>query len=430
MNNLGTIVRFTIKNKMKTKSFVISTLIMVILISIGVNIPYLISLFGGGKDKTVAVGIVDGDKTDIVSMLKDYYDKREQPELQIRIFETTGSPGQDEAMLKEKVADGQIQGYLLWDPNGNGEFPEFVYKTAETNAARVISSLQHALNSIKMEVIVKDLLNESQKAALSAPVVIESEEIASGENGSVPEATDKPSAVDHLLVTFLILLFFITTVMTGNMIASEVTAEKSSRIMEILIASTPPLQHMFGKIIGMFLVGLSQIAVYLLTVAFNLAIPHNAAAFSGLGIHPEETDATTILYGFLFYILGYFLYATLFAAIGSLVSRTEELGQAVTPITILSLGAFYIASFSISTPDTMLVKISSFIPFLSPTSMILRIGTGKTAVWEIWLSIAILAVSILFFGWLSAKIYRTGVLMYGKRPTWKELRKAMKSLHS
>ena len=430
MNNLGTIVRFTMKNKMRTKSFIISTLIMVILFSIGVNIPYMISLFGGGQNKTAVVGIIDDGKTDIASLLKNYYDKQDQPELQIRIFKTAGSPEQDEAMLMQEVADKQMNGYLLWNQKGSGEFPEFVYKTGETNVADVISSLQNALYSVKMEVIVKDLLTESQKAALRAPVVIESEEIALTENGSVPETTEKPSAVDHLLVMFLILLFFFTTIMTGNMIASEVTAEKSSRIMEILIASTPPLQHMFGKIIGMFLVGLSQIAIYLLTIALNLALPHNAAAFAGIGIHLEEINAMTILYGFLFYILGYFLYATLFAAIGSLVSRTEELGQAVTPITILSLGAFYIASFSISNPDTMLVKISSYIPFLSPTSMILRIGTGKTAIWEIWLSIAILAVSILFFGWLSAKIYRTGVLMYGKRPTWKELRKAMKSLQS
>ncbi|MGV2644575.1 ABC transporter permease, partial [Clostridium perfringens] len=127
------------------------------------------------------------------------------------------------------------------------------------------------------------------------------------------------------------------------------------------------------------------------------------------------------------YILGYFLYAMLYAAIGSIVSRTEDLGHAVMPITMLSLVAFYIAIFSLSAPNSMLMKVSTYIPFISPTTILVRIGLGSIPFWEILLSLAILIVSILVFGWLAAKIYRTGVLMYGKRPTFKELRKAMKA---
>jgi len=134
-----------------------------------------------------------------------------------------------------------------------------------------------------------------------------------------------------------------------------------------------------------------------------------------------------LVLGLVFYILGYFLYATLFAAIGSLVSRTEELGQAVMPITMLSLASFYIGIFSLSTPNSLLMKVSSFIPFVSPVSMIVRVGIGEPPVWEIALSLVVLAIAIFLFGWLSAKIYRTGVLLYGKRPTFKELRKAMKA---
>jgi ABC-2 type transport system permease protein len=215
--------------------------------------------------------------------------------------------------------------------------------------------------------------------------------------------------------------------MTGNMIAAEVTAEKSSRIMEILITSVSPLSQMFGKVIGMLLVGLSQIVIFIAAVVVNMSLPHNAAIFQQYNIDLTQIDPMLLVYGLLFYILGYFLFAVLFAAVGSMVSRTEELGQAVMPITIISLIAFYISMFSIGTPDTMLVKVASFVPFTSPTAMILRVGLGQVAYWEIWLSIAILLVSIFICGWISAKIYRTGVLMYGKRPSWKELRKAMKA---
>ena len=94
---------------------------------------------------------------------------------------------------------------------------------------------------------------------------------------------------------------------------------------------------------------------------------------------------------------------------------------------MLSLAAFYIGIFSLNNTDSLLMKISSFVPFTSPTTMIARIGLGEIAFWEILLSLALLIASIFFFGWLSAKIYRTGVLMYGKRPSFKELRKAMKA---
>ncbi|MNW50145.1 ABC-2 family transporter protein [compost metagenome] len=141
----------------------------------------------------------------------------------------------------------------------------------------------------------------------------------------------------------------------------------------------------------------------------------------------SQINLEVLILGLVFYVLGYFLYATLFAAVGSLVSRTEELGQAVMPITMISLVAFYIGIFSMGAPNSLLLKVCSYIPFISPVSTIIRIGLGDTPTWEIVLSLLILVLAIFVFGWLSAKIYRTGVLLYGKRPTFKELRKAMKA---
>lgn len=426
MNKLGTIIGFTFKNKVKTKAFLVTTIVLILLMTIGINIPFIISLFDGDQNKTAAIGVVADGKTEVAAMLKDYYDKQENPDLQIRLYDQEASAQADETKLKQEVANKVIKGYLVPQENAQIGFPDFVYKSEGMIDMNVSSSLQNALRTIKMEVIVKDSLTEAQKEALNAPIQIESEQIAT-EPGENPAKTGEQAAIGYIMVTVLMVLFFMTIMMTGNMIASEVTAEKSSRIMEILITSTSPLQQMFGKVIGMFLVGLVQIVVFAITIAVNLSLPHNAAVFADIGIDLSQIDPAMIIYGFIFYVLGYFLYATLFAAIGSLVSRTEELGQAVMPITVLSLAAFYISTFSVSTPNTILVKVSSFIPFFSPTSMILRIGVGHVAAWEIWLSIAILAVSIYVFGWLSAKIYRTGVLMYGKRPTFKELRKAMKA---
>lgn len=292
------------------------------------------------------------------------------------------------------------------------------------------TALQAALQHVKVQYITKGMLNEEQIAALNAPVQIDAVKSAAedgakegpGDNGGA-----EPGAINYVVVYALIILFFMTITMTGNMIASEVTAEKSSRIMEILITSVSPLAQMFGKIIGMFFIGLLQIFVFAAVIAVNVSLPYNQPVLADFNLDLSQIRVEVLVLGLVFYILGYFLYATLFAAIGSLVSRTEELGQAVMPITMLSLVAFYIGIFSLSSPDSMLLKISSYIPFVSPVSMIVRIGVGTTPVWEIALSLLILAAAIFLFGWLSAKIYRTGVLLYGKRPTLKELRKAMKA---
>jgi ABC-2 type transport system permease protein len=149
--------------------------------------------------------------------------------------------------------------------------------------------------------------------------------------------------------------------------------------------------------------------------------------FRELNLDLSSLDPMLVVYAVIFYVTGYFLYGTLYAAIGSIVSRTEELGQAVMPLTTISMVAFFLGIFGLSNPNASYVVILSYIPFFTPYFMFMRIGMADPALWEVLLSLVILLATILLVGWLSAKIYRTGVLMYGKRPGIRELRKAMKA---
>lgn len=229
-------------------------------------------------------------------------------------------------------------------------------------------------------------------------------------------------------VIYVMIIFLFMAIMTsGNMIASEITAEKSSRVMEILITSVSPLKQMFGKIFGMFVVVIVQVTFYLAVILTNISMPHNKGALGNLDIDLSLVDPILLIYALLFFLTGFFLFATLYAAVGSIVSRTEDLGQAVMPLTFVSLAGFYIAIFSISAPDSMLVKVTSYIPVFSPFVMLLRLGLTDVPMWQTLLSFGILLVSIYAAVYISAKIYRTGVLMYGKRPSLKEIRKAMKA---
>jgi len=419
---MTTVIGFTFLNKVKAKSFLITTLVLALLVTIGMNVPYFIAKFTGGAP--ASIGLARGTQPEIVQSFKAYYDKQETPGFTLAEYEQT-----DEAALKKDLEAGKIDGYLQFGESTAGEFPSVTYVSKKDSVPQDIqASLQAVLQSVKAEYITKGTLNEEQIAALTAPVQIEAQkQAAAGEAGTGGGKTEKPALINYVIVYVLVILFFMTIMMTGNMIAAEVTAEKSSRIMEILITSVSPLAQMFGKIIGMFLIGLFQIFIFAAVIAINVALPHNQPILSELNLDLSQISVEVLVFGFILYILGYFLYATLFAAIGSLVSRTEELGQAIMPITMLSLAAFYIGIFSLSAPNSTLLKVSTYIPFFSPVSMIVRIGLGDTPMWEILASLAVLLAAIFLFGWLSAKIYRTGVLLYGKRPTLKELQKAMRA---
>ncbi|MRN55482.1 ABC transporter permease [Paenibacillus monticola] len=424
MNKMGTIIGFTFKNKVKTKSFMITTLILVLLLSIGMNVPYMIKLFKGDDAATniTQVGVIAEEGNRTAELLKAYIPPEGLAKVTVNQYASV-----DNADLKKALDDGKVEGYLTFaEPTGEG-IPSVTYHSEDGELKGDVQVyLQSALQQANTQLIVGDKLTQEQVAAMFAPVQIGTEQLSAGVDGG--EATkEAPPIINYVIVYVLLILFFMSITMTGNMISAEITSEKSSRIMEILITSASPLTQMFGKVIGIFLVGLLQIGIIAAAVAANLLLPHNASILTDFDLDLGQFDISILLYGLVLYILGYFLYALMYAAVGSIVSRTEDLGQAIMPVLMLGFVNFYLPLFSISNADTTLIKVASYIPFTSPLSMLLRIGIGDVAIWEIIVSLLILLVTTFIFGWLAAKIYRTGVLMYGKRPTIKEIRKAMKA---
>ncbi|QUL55507.1 ABC transporter permease [Paenibacillus tritici] len=426
MNKMGSIINFTFKNKVRTKSFMITTLILVLLLSIGMNIPYLIKVFNGenGAKEATQIGIVAAQGFQPAELLMAYTPPAQAEDKVI----FTAYPSAEDAALKQGLADEKIEGYLTFADKGSVGVPPVTYHSKDGEIdSELRTNLQAALQQVNTGLIVGDKLTESQVAAIFAPVSFDTEQLsATGGAGGTDQDEVKP-VINYVVVYVLLMLFFMSVMMTGNMIAAEITSEKSSRIMEILITSASPLTQMFGKVIGIFLVGLLQIAIISASIALNLMLPHNSSILTDFNLDLGQLNAGILVYGFILYILGYFLYALMYAAVGSIVSRTEDLGQAVMPVMMVGFVSFYLPLFSISNPDTLLVKVASFVPFTSPLSLLLRIGVGHVAFWEIMVSLLILLVTTFIFGWLAAKIYRTGVLMYGKRPSIKEIRKAMKA---
>lgn len=422
MNKMSTVIKFTFMNRVRAKAFVVTTLIFAIILTVLINLPALISAFSS-PDGPTKIGIV-GKESEVTRALQSYYDAQPEPDVQIIPLGDAGTKEANAQLGKEKLEAKEIKGYLEFADDTAAGFPKATYYAKSSMDFSMESKLRTALQAIKAELVVKDLgLTAEQRTKLNSPVSIQTVQIQEGTEGK----TESQMILAYVLVYVLLFLLYMTVIGYGNMVATEITAEKSSRVMEVLITSVSPLKQMFGKIIGICLLGLVQIAVFAVVGAANLLIPQNMEKIKGFNIDLGDLQLSLFGYFVIFYLLGYFIYATIFAAVGSLVSRTEEVGQAIMPVTFLIIAGFMIAMFGLQNPNAPFVVAMSFVPFFSPLIMFLRIGMSDPALWEIWLSIAITTATMFALGWLAAKIYRVGVLMYGKRPTFAELRKAMKA---
>ncbi|MCI3927636.1 ABC transporter permease [Paenibacillus sp. TRM 82003] len=415
MNKLGTVIRFTYGNAIKQKSFLITTLVFVVILSLMVHLPAMIGSLTSG-DGPKKVGLVENEA--IVQPLQQYFAAQPDPEVEI-----VGVAS--EAAAADAVESKALSGYLVAtaETNGNG-FPTFEYKSKDALPI-VVGDLTGALQFVHQTIARESIgLTDEQASKLFAPVNIKPVQLTDAAEGK----SESEIQLAFGLVYVLLFLLYMGVIGYGNTVATSITAEKSSRVMELLISSVSPLTQMFGKIIGVCLLGLTQIALFIGVGAVNLTASQGSnPLLTNLNINLSEIDPMLIVYFFIFYFLGYFIYATVFAAVGSLVSRTEEVGQVIMPVTLLIVGAFLVAMYGLTNPNAPFIVTMSFVPFFSPLVMFLRIGLADPAWWEILLSIAISLGAIYVMGWIAAKIYRTGVLLYGKLPSWKELRKAMKA---
>ena len=265
------------------------------------------------------------------------------------------------------------------------------------------------------------------------------------------------SGVNSILSMVLGIFIFLFITMFGSMVMSAVIEEKASRVVEVLISSVKATELMFGKIIGVALVAITQFLLWIvLTVAIVTVVgavagpslmsgmdPVELAAMGGVSAEQlsavsEPSEMSVIISSlanmhlgqilvcfFIFFVLGYMLYASLFAAVGSAVENEGDSSQLQMPLTIPILLGFFIALYAFKAPDSALVFWGSIIPFTSPIVMLARLPFGVPA-WEIVLSVVLLALTFAACAWVSAKIYKVGILMFGKKSTWKDLFKWLK----
>lgn len=349
---------------------------------------------------------------------------------------------------------------IMWIPNNvmeNPELPIYSFSQVPMDLKNNISQqLQNRIEEIKRHNVIAqtNIPNlEQQLADTYTPVVIRTLKVS--EEGTAQESSSEVASIIGI-IGGMVIYFFIF--MYASQVMKGVIEEKSNRIIEVLISSVKPFQFLLGKIVGVAAVGLVQFLIwvflgiigigvmqFILLPDIDLETLRNAGSMVNMGMNLDSqlngsqltilSDiAKTInlkficefLFAFLFYFIGgYLLYASLFAAIGAAVDNETDSQQFLTPLSIILIVGLYIGFAAMKSPESPLVFWSSMFPFTSPIVMLVRIPFGVPT-WEIILSISILIGSFILFTWISGKIYRIGILMYGKKVTWKELWKWLK----
>ncbi|HEQ99524.1 MAG TPA: ABC transporter permease [candidate division Zixibacteria bacterium] len=226
-------------------------------------------------------------------------------------------------------------------------------------------------------------------------------------------------------IAFVMILF--TSIMGyGQHLMRAVMEEKNTRIMEVLVSSLTPFQLMMGKILGLGAAGITQMALWAILGSSVFLFAGSSDFVSGMLANAEALSINFFLSFIAFFILGYFLFATLFALLGSIVSSEKEVQQFVAPITMILVIPIILAMYIMQNPDAPWIVAVSYIPFLTPTMMILRASFTFVPPAEIIIGIVVMIISILLLGAVTARIFRVGILMYGKRPTLPELVKWVK----
>ena len=408
--------------RVRARMFIVSTVLLPVVMSLFGIVPALVLNINAGGPMRVAVmdqtGKLYARFDESLASDEPGGEQEEQnrsgPEMARRAFELEQvvSIGPDAAaqrsQLDTRLRNKEIDGYLILPPDfmnhGKAEF--FNNNPGDVLTHRL---LQSALNrAVREQRLQEANVDPVTRQGLFRPVELESVKIgATGE--------ERGSGKSFVLVFGVGVIMYLAILMYGQVILGAVIEEKETRIAEILFSSVKPFTLMMGKLVGVSLVALTQLAIWGTAFAAFALYGVNLLASRGLDASIPRVPITHYIFFALFFLLGYFIYATIYALVGSMVTTTQEGGQLAMPIILILVVSFYLFLPVSRSPDSSFSFWVSMIPFTAPVAMLVRIVTQTPPLWQIALSLLIGFGSVISITWFAARVYRVGMLMYGKR---------------
>lgn len=402
MKDLKTVTIFTMKEMIKRKSFIVTTIIILFLIIIGFNIPNIIDFFSKndnqsvGNEKLLIVdskNIFEGTLENLSSMDLGYEIEVSNENLS---FED----------IKGKIENEEVNEAILIEQsneNTNVYNLRYIVKNVAT-VSSIPENLINAISSTYTNLQISKLgLTQEQIQSLSPNFEY-----------SIEQTEEQKISGNLMVIMLLSLVLFYAIYFCAYQVSSSITTEKTSKIMETLVTSTSPRTIVLGKTIGIGIVGLVQVCLF---VAVSLI---SAKLFLEPGIIESVLDMSKFtpylaIITIIYFILGYFAYALLYALTGSTVSKPEDIQSANTPVAILAVIGFYLSYFTMMNPTSNLNMFASMFPISSPFCMPFRIMMGVASVTDVIISLAILVVTILIVANVAIKIYSNAILNYGTK---------------
>jgi ABC-2 type transport system permease protein len=309
--------------------------------------------------------------------------------------------------LENRIQNRDLDGYVVLPPNLlKDEQPEF--RARNTADLFTKGSVESAVNrAVRGQRLVENGISEKAVETASAPVSLKT----IGATGQ-----ESKGDASFFFVFGIGLLIYMSVLLYGQFVLGAVIEEKETRIAEILFSSMRSFPLMMGKLIGVSLVALTQLGIW--AMAFLI---FSLWAAGGSSITLPHIPPMLFVWFLVFFLMGYFIYATVYAVVGSMVTTTQEGGQLALPVVLLLVAGFYLSFNIIRSPSSSLAFWASMFPFFAPITMLVRIVTETPPLWQILLSLGIGVVTIIGLIWVASRIYRVGMLMYGKKATIPEV---------
>lgn len=399
MRDILTVMKFTIKDMVKRKSFIISTLIILLLIVIGFNIPNIIKSIKG-DDTNEKLLIIDNE-----DIFEGNLELIKQAGLDYEI--EVGKATFDE--VKDKIENEEIAEAIMVEKQEENVKIRYIVKNS-TMINKVPDDLVNTINSLYTNMQISKLgLTEDELQSITPNFEFSLEQ------------TEKEKASGNVLAMMLMsIVLFYAIYFCAYQVSSSITTEKTSKIMETLVTSTSPRIIVLGKTIGIGVVGLLQMIVIVGTALISAKMflePELLNSILDMSNITPYLGIITIIY----FILGYFAYALLYALTGSTVSKPEDIQSANTPVAILAVVGFYLSYFTMMNPTSELNVFASLFPISSPFCMPFRIMMGLASWTDVAISIIILIVTILIIAKIAIKIYSNAILNYGTKMSFKDI---------
>ena len=404
MNQIIKIIKWEYINRVKTKLFLITTFLAPIIFSLFSILPTWLSTLD--PEKTSKIGIVyDEELIDLITRFEMEVENQLRTKNDSSMFIFKKYENESEAL--SNILDKSIEGYLFISntilDTGNANY----YSLSLSNI-KIYSNLKKILNQVVIEKrMLKSGIDISIINQLSQNIGFETYEIDKTGNSKIG---NKIASIVVPMIFVIVLFMIIFT--SGQLLLRSVMEERTNRTIEILLSSVSPSQLMTGKILGLGLLGMTQMIIYVLTAFI-------ANYYKDWGV--LEFSQIPIL--LIYFILGYLFYASIFAMIGTFFTSEQEAQQSTSIISIIAITPFVFGSYFISNPGSMLTIVASYIPPLTPFMMIMRIGMGTVELPEIIYTSILLICACWLMLKLSGKIFKVTILMYGKKITFKEIYK-------